>query len=237
MYSNGGSFTVMAVSLLKERVVFKHLTILFQILENSKSVRRGINEIFSGSKSVKINQGADIVLETSYLLCEDGNASLTLINPNESNLEAYQIEWSDGNGEIVGYGNTISVDKPGKYTANFFRLSQEVNQTCQQSFETIVNEPKDYSITINNSSVCNSGTDIIVTASPGVFGKWYYQKVGLSEKVLLGDGNNLTFRRAELDGAGDYNIVFEVDNSDGNTVSPGIYPADIDQYAKFPILF
>jgi hypothetical protein len=177
------------------------------------TVRRGINEVYSGSKTIKINQGPDLVLDTSYLLCEDGKATLTLINPNDSGIEAYQIEWSDNNGGIVGYGNTITVDKPDKYTANFFTLSQEVNQTCQQSIETNVYEPKDYSISISNREVCNTGTNITVAASEGVFGKWYYQKAGSNTRRLLGDGNTLVFNRGNLDGAGDYNIVFEVDNS------------------------
>jgi hypothetical protein len=146
------------------------------------------------------------------LLCEDGKATLTLINPNEDTIEAYQIEWSDSNGAIVGFGNTITVDRPDRYTVNFFTLSQEINQTCQQSFETNVYESKDYSITINNSVVCNSGTNIIVTASPGVFGRWYFQKEGVAARTFLGEGNSLTFRRPDLDGAGDYKIIFEVDN-------------------------
>ncbi|WP_373493841.1 hypothetical protein [Aquiflexum sp.] len=178
------------------------------------TVRRGINEVFSGSKSIKINQGADIVLETSYLLCEDGKATLTLINPNESNIDTYQIEWSDSNGGIVGYGNTITVDKPDLYTVNFFTLSQEVKGTCQQRFSMHVYLPKDFSIDISSSQVCNSGTDITVSATQGVFGNWYYQKEGSIDKRFLGNGNILVFRRNNLDGPGDYQVIFEVDDSD-----------------------
>jgi hypothetical protein len=177
------------------------------------TVRRGINEVYSGSKPIKINLGADLILETSYLLCEDGKATLTLINPNDDSIGTYQIEWSDSSGGVVGFGNTITVDKPGKYTVNFFTLSQEVNQTCQQSVETNVYDPKDYSISISNREVCNTGTNITVAASHGVFGKWYFQKEGSEIRRLLGDGNTLVFNRGNLDGAGDYDIIFEVDNS------------------------
>ena len=177
------------------------------------TVRRGLNEIFSGSKSIKINRSPDLILESSYLLCEEGKATLTLIDPNENDVESYQIEWSDSNGNIVGYGNSIIVDQEGRYSVDFFSLSHEVNESCHQNFETNVYKPKDFSISINNPVVCNSGTDIIVAASPGVFGRWYYQKIGSVEKTFLGDGNNLIFRRPNLDGAGDYDIIFEVDNS------------------------
>ncbi|WP_373524614.1 hypothetical protein [Aquiflexum sp.] len=177
------------------------------------TVRRGINEVFSGSKSIKVNQGADLVLEPSYLLCEDGTATLTLINPNESNIDSYQIEWSDSSGGIVGSGNSIVVDKPDLYTVDFFTLFQEVNEFCQQRFSTHVYIPRDFSIDISTSQVCNTGTDITVSATQGVFGVWYFQKEGSNDKKLLGEGNNLVFRRNNLDGPGDYQIIFEVDNS------------------------
>jgi hypothetical protein len=179
------------------------------------TVRRGIHEVFSGSKSIKINFGADLILKGSYLLCEDGTATLTLINPESDNTNSYQIEWFDSNGNMIGTGNSIVVKNPDLYKVNLNKFSGEIGAaTCPMSLTTFVYQPKDYSLSISDSEVCFSGTDITVTASKGAFGQWFFRKEESDDKTLLGEGNTLVFRRGILDGPGNYDIIFEVDNRD-----------------------
>jgi hypothetical protein len=204
-------------SILVDRVgafqTFNHTFSEAGFFDIELTVRRGANQVFSGSKSIKINADPDLLLEGSYLLCDNGTANLTLLNP-ESDVSSYQIEWFDGNGNAIGTGNSIVVDKPDNYRVNFNKVSGELGTpVCHLSLSTFVYQPKDYSISISESEVCFSGTDIIVSASDGVFGNWFYQKEGTDVKELLGEGNELVFRRGELDGPGNYDIIFEVDNS------------------------
>lgn len=204
-------------SILVDRVgAFQTLNHTFSeagFFEIELTIRRGANQVFSGSKTIKINPDADLVLQGSYLLCENGTATLTLLNP-ESDVSSYQIEWFDGNGNTIGTGNSVVVDKPDNYKVNFNKVSGELGiPVCHLSLSTFVYEPKHYSVTISESEVCFSGTDITVSASDGVFGKWFYQKEGTGAKELLGEGNELVFRRGVLDGPGNYDIIFEVDNS------------------------
>lgn len=179
------------------------------------TVKRGIHEVFSSSKLIKIIPGADLILEGSYLLCENGTATLTLINPESANTNSYQIEWFDSNGNMIGTGNTIAVNNPDHYRVNLVKISGEIGiATCPVSLSTFVYQPKDYSLSISDSQVCFSGTDITVSASNGAFGQWFFQKEGSIDKTLFGEGNTLVFRRGILDGPGNYDIIFEVDNRD-----------------------
>lgn len=204
-------------SILADRIgafqTFNHTFSEAGFFDIELTVRRGANQMFSGTKTIKINPDADLVLEGSYLLCENGTATLTLINP-ESDLSSYKIEWFDSNGNAIGTGNSIVVDNPDNYSVNFSKVSGELGITaCPLSLSTFVYQPKDYSISISDTEVCFSGTDITVSASGGAFGNWFYQKEGTGVRELLGEGNELVFRRGVLDGPGNYDIIFEVDNS------------------------
>lgn len=204
-------------SILADRIgafqTFNHTFSEAGFFDIELTVRRGANQMFSGTKTIKINPDADLVLEGSYLLCENGTATLTLLNP-ESDVNSYQIEWFDGNGNSIGSGNSIVVNKPDNYTVNFSKVSGELGLTaCPLSLSTFVYQPKDYSLSISDTEVCFSGTNITVSASGGAFGKWSYQKEGTADKELLGEGNELVFRRGVLDGPGNYDIIFEADNS------------------------
>lgn len=177
-------------------------------------VRRGVDPVYSGKKEIKINPGVALVIEDSYLLCEEGTATITLVDPNSPESSKMNIQWLDPTGKVVGNSNTLTVSKQGRYTVNFSILDEIGNETCPFSISTFVYVPKDYKVNINTQDVCEGQAQISLNAGAGVFGQWYAQRDGATERRLLGEGSRVDFLSNSLGGPGSYQISFEVDNSE-----------------------
>ncbi|MCH6235572.1 gliding motility-associated C-terminal domain-containing protein [Cognataquiflexum rubidum] len=196
---------------------FSHTFSEVGVYEIQLNIRRGLNEVFSGTRQIVINKGADPVIENTYLLCNGSSTILTLLDPNTPNLGAYQVKWMDSSGQIVGTTNSIQVDRAGKYTAEFFSLNEIGLEVCPFSVSTYVYESKNYSLTISTPQVCNGGTVVTVSAGNSIFGNWYYKKRDGNEKVFLGQGSKKEIiSTRDLQGEGEYDIIFEVDNTYNN---------------------
>lgn len=180
-------------------------------------VRRGLEEVFAGSKKFRVVKGPDILLESSYLICDGGNSILTLLDPKTPFLDKYVIEWKNSRGEIIGNTNSIEVSKEDAYSAYFYTNDGEGKLTCPFTASTLVFPSVDYSLQISKIEDCDGGTVIHVTSDKKVFGNWYYQKEGDTELKFLSEGVQLNFSSSgDLDGPGNYQIVFEVDNQEKN---------------------
>jgi hypothetical protein len=177
-------------------------------------VRRGVDPVFSGKKSIKINPGADLVIQNSYLLCEAGTATLSLVDPSSPQKDKLKIQWLDPSGKQIGNSNEITVSKEGKYTVNFALLDEFGNETCPFSINTFVYIPKDFKVSINTQNVCEGQAQIRLNAGSGVFGTWYAQLEGSEDKRLIGEGSRIDFLSNSMGGPGSYKIIFEVDNSE-----------------------
>lgn len=180
------------------------------------SVRRGADPVFSGTKPLKINLGADLVIEDSYLICEDGFVELTLINPDSPDIPNYFIEWKDSAGNIIGSENTLIVDQPGIYTVDFYTTNDQNQIICPYSEITTVSFPQEYTVSASASQVCLGFNTISLNTSVPIPGSWFYQKDGSLDRVLLRDRSNTSFNVLDLDGPGDYELVFVADNSGNN---------------------
>jgi hypothetical protein len=181
------------------------------------NVRRGTTPVYSGEKEIVINKGADLVLENSNLICVNGKTELTIIDPSTPDIEDYFFEWKNAIGEVIGNSNTIEVSQPGNYSVSFFKNDENGDPICPFSQTTNVFIPQDYSLSVSTTESCDKGyTDIFVSAGNGNFGTWYYQRKNFEERVLLGSGQGTSFITADLEGPGDYEIIFVVDNSDNN---------------------
>ncbi|ERM84721.1 hypothetical protein P872_23715 [Rhodonellum psychrophilum GCM71 = DSM 17998] len=206
-------------SLLVEKVggfqTFSHTFSILGEYEVQLKVRRGLEEVFSGHKNFQVVKGADLLLESSYLLCDDGNAVLTLFDPKIPFLDKYVIEWKNSNGEVLGKANSIVVNKADVYSVYFYSLDGEGELTCPYTANTLVYYPEDYSLQISKTEECDGGTVILVTSNKNVSGNWYYQKEGDSEMKFLNEGSQLSFSSSgDLEGPGNYQIVFKLDNQD-----------------------
>ncbi|WP_130277408.1 hypothetical protein [Cecembia calidifontis] len=178
------------------------------------SIRRGTDLVYSGSKEVKINLGANIILQNSYLICKDGVVELSLIHPEDPGLPDYFIEWKDQIGNIVGTGNTVSLNSPGVYRVDFYSRNEQGQIVCPFTQFTTVSFPEEYFLNVSESEVCFGWREIDLSTNSIVPGTWYFQKLGAGNRVLLGERSNITFNVLDLDGPGDYELIFEVDNSD-----------------------
>lgn len=180
------------------------------------SIRRGADQVFSDKKPLKINLGADLVIEDSYLICENGSVELTLINPASPEISNYFIEWKDSAGNIISSENTLVVDQPGVYTVDFYTTNDQNQIICPYSEITTVSFPQEYTVSASASQVCLGFNNISLNTSVPIPGDWFYQKEGSQDRVLLRDRSNTSFNVLDLDGPGDYELVFVADNSGNN---------------------
>lgn len=178
------------------------------------NIRRGTNQVFSSSKEIIINPGADLVIKSSYLICNGQGAEITLIDPGSPDVNDFVIEWKNASDEVVGSGNVITVNQVGVYTAEFYTFNEEGEIICPFSVATNVRLPQDYNVTISSSSSCLRWTPITLSAGSNINGTWYYQNLDNGLEQELGNGNQFTFNALDLDGPGLYNIIFRVDNSE-----------------------
>lgn len=177
-------------------------------------VRRGVDPVYLGKKDIKINQGASLVIEDSYLLCEEGRATLMLVDPDSPVLSKIKIQWTDPSGNKVGNSNSLVVSNQGRYTADFSILDENGKETCPFSVSTFVYAPKNYKVSINTNNVCEGLAQVSLNAGSGIFGKWYAQRSGATERRLVGEGSRADFLSNSLGGPGSYQITFEVDNTE-----------------------
>jgi hypothetical protein len=177
------------------------------------NIRRNIEEVYEGSLTVVVQEGPKILLSPSYLLCGNSQVSMTLLDPATQNLENYAIQWKNNQGSIVGTGNTIQTNIADRYSVTLYSKGPDGTQFCPYETHVHVYNPENFEPTLSTKEICDGGTAI--TASAGnVFGKWFAQKAGSTQKVLLGDGSSIRFSASgNLNGPGDYTITFEADNS------------------------
>jgi hypothetical protein len=179
------------------------------------TVRRNVETVFEGSKSVVVEQGPSIVLQPSYLLCDDTGVTLTFLDSATPNIGNYTISWVDSKGATVGSGNSFTTNRADRYTVLIHANGPQGQQLCSFQTNVHVYQSVEFSVSLSENQVCDSGNAIVGKASNNVFGKWYFQKAGEATKKLLGEGNTIRFSSSgELEGPGDYTISFIADNND-----------------------
>lgn len=184
---------------------------IFKVVLN---VRRGANLVFSAEKEVEILGAPELILQNTYFLCEAGQTSMTLVAPEEYLPENISIEWLDPEGQSLGIGNTVTVDKPGIYTVNFFQVNDNV-EFCPFSLTTNVIDPSEFNVDISQEEACDGFTEIFLDAGEGIFGTWFYSKKDEEERVLLSSDASTIFYPFDLDGPGEYELIFEVETIGG----------------------
>ncbi|MGY6522282.1 MAG: hypothetical protein ACXIUD_11155 [Mongoliitalea sp.] len=178
------------------------------------TVRRGVDVVHTSEKKIQINPGADILLESSYLTCENGEVTMQALDPATTNLSNFSFEWKDSNGRIVSTSNSFSTDRPDRYTVDFFTRNQAGEIVCPFSLVTRVSRPRDYTINISTNIACQGGGTINLNSTNNVFGNWSYIKDGAGEKNFIGEGRSLSLViNRDLDGPGNYEFIFEPNNS------------------------
>lgn len=176
-------------------------------------VERTGNEIYSNSMNVKVVPGPTVLLQSAYSFCQTDPISLSAISPTSSNFSNYIFEWKDSKGNTIGSQNNINLNTADTYSVSFYFLGTNGEKECETNVLTLLSEIADYQISATNTIVC---PDLPTTFSttPAISGNWKYLKSGESTSVNLGYGNTIEILpNQDLNGNGDYDIIFEPDPS------------------------
>lgn len=190
---------------------FQTISVQFSDLGNynvSLSVRRGNDVIFTGSKTLSVIQGPQIVIRPDYLLCGEMPTSITAINPATPNLSQYTFEWTNSAGDVVGSQNELIVSVEGYYYVTLFLTNNNGARECVVNGGTYVGQPQDFRLSVSEDMVC-IGTNVSVSLDTPLDGEWEIQKNGLPNwsRILPGYGLNID-TEDDLDGPGTYRAIF-----------------------------
>lgn len=179
------------------------------------TVSRGNPIIYNEVKEVELIRGPQVILQSNYQLCGSSTVELTAISPSTTNFSDYLFEWKNEQGTILGTTNTIQVDSPGIYDVKFYFEDILGTSVCLSELSTSVEGVNDYQITQSANDAC---PDLQVTfaTDPQVSGSWFYEKNGTGTRNYLADGNTINiFPNQNLNGEGNYSIIFIPDSSTG----------------------
>lgn len=190
---------------------FQNISIQFSEFGNytiSLNVRRGNDIIYTGSKTLSVIQGPELVLKPDYLLCGNEPTIVTAINPNTPNIGSYIFEWRNPAGVLLGDQNEITVNEEGQYFITLYLSNSSGGTDCQINGNTFVGQPRDFSLLISNEQVC-LGNSVNISLDTPLIGEWLIQKVGVSPLNSIGTAYELTLdSESDLDGPGEYRVVF-----------------------------
>jgi len=197
----------------------------------SLRVARGDNpNFYTETINVIVERGPTFILPPDVVLCGNENVTLTALDPNDPTLGNYTIEWTDLAGNLIGTGNTIVTNTPGRYLVNVSSIA------CVVTGSTFVGPSLEVEL---NQSATNACLGQVVTFTPDVpvSGQWSYQKSDQATRTDLGQFFELSLNTNDLDGIGDYTIFFNVEDRD----RPGCSvekqrPLTVREDASFEIL-
>lgn len=180
-------------------------------------VRRGREEIYRGEKTVNVMQGPKLALGLDYLLCKGSSTVISALDPADSDIDMYTIEWRDGNENLVGTGNELEVTSEGFYTVDLYIPGNDGIQDCLVKGRTFVGPAIDFELIVSENSVCPY-SDLTIAPDRNVFGEWSALKAGETERIQFGESRQLELDIAEdLPGHGVYTFFYNVkDELGGN---------------------
>ncbi len=207
---------------------FQNITYTFSINGTHRielSVSRGVQPIGNFTQEVQVIKGPDIVLQPENSICENQTITLQALDPLTQDFSAYQFEWYDEGGNLLGTQNELDVDAVGKYFVIFYFFDNLGERVCESQISSNVTAIADYELKANFTEVCPD-LPTTLTTIPNVSGQWKFQKEGSADLIDLGFGNTITILpNQNLSGPGNYKIYFEPNNSSN---SPCLTPKSLD---------
>lgn len=195
--------------------IFPTISYTFGLLGTHKialKVFRGGQLFNEFTKNVELVQGPKIILESAYEICEKQEIEIPAIDPSSSNFPSYEFEWRNESGILVGTQNVLKTSIPGKYSVSFLFLNSLGIPECETTLSTSVSISSDYILTSDSEDVCPDGS-LTFFSNPQRSGEWYIQKSGDPILKSLGSGSSKkVFSNSDLDGPGNYEVIFVVPN-------------------------
>lgn len=174
----------------------------------SLSVRRGTDVgYYKDILPVTVQQGPTWVLLPDYLLCGSDPTNLTALDPNTPNLGSYSITWTDVDNTILGTGNVLNAQFPGRYLVKSVLMNPDGTSSCELNNSTFVGPAIDFQILKSSPELCEGKSVTLETDTP-ISGEWFISKVGSNSRTSFGTSYQISVSYAELSGPGDYYIIF-----------------------------
>lgn len=213
---------------------FDEITYTFSLIGThtiSLKVSRGGIQIYEEEKIVEVIKGAELTLNSRYQICNGQTLTLEAISPNSNNFSAYEFEWRDENGNVVGNENTLEVNSPGNFEVTFFFPNSSGNPECTTTLQTEIVELPSVSIVATDTNLC-PGETLEFTTNPVISGDWYVQELGSSIPTKIGSGNSISIAGGStISQPGDYELIFRVENP----TNPNCIPEDIQAFTFNPL--
>ncbi|WP_157963242.1 gliding motility-associated C-terminal domain-containing protein [Algoriphagus litoralis] len=177
------------------------------------TVSRGGIPFGALSKPVELVKGPELVLEPTYVICENQEIDLIAIDSESGNFSFYEFEWKNESGDIIGNENVLKVNQAGSYSVVFFFINSNGEKECSTQLTSRVSLANSFSIESSASTVCPD-QEISFFSQPVTNGKWSILKNGETERIELGESSSLTFNPSVLMLVpGDYTVFMTVTNS------------------------
>ncbi len=188
----------------------------------SLRILRGNVEIANETKSIEVLPGPTLALEESYLVCNGADLTISALDPGTLNFGDYVFEWKNESGDVLGTGNEINVNQPGRYRVEFYFVNSQGENECVTELSTSVLDLNSFSISPAQSEVCTTQF-IEFESNPNLVGNWYVQKVGETTRDFLGTGSNFSlFPSRDLSETGDYTMIFQIPNANNPSCIPEV---------------
>ncbi|SIO14073.1 C-terminal domain of CHU protein family protein [Algoriphagus halophilus] len=179
-------------------------------------VRRPGVPDFSQSQDVELIKGPTISLLPAYEICDINGISISAIDENSSEFTDYEFIWEDGEGNVIGDSNTITVVEPDRYTVTFFFEDEDGNQACETSLFTDISLYEGYEIESSTPFICPDNT-VTLTTSEDLNGSWYFRKLPNTDEIFLDQDKSIVITPIlDLDMPGEYEIIFKPNPVSGN---------------------
>lgn len=222
--SGGGTFQNITINFTQTGT----FTVALQVTRNGQT-------IYEDSKVVEVIEGPEIIIRPDYLLCGNAPTTIQAINPATPNLDQFTFEWRDAGGNVVGTQNDLVVTQEGRYAVSLYFTNNQGGQDCLIEGDTFVGPLDDFTINVPSDQVCQ-GEIISITTDTPVAGDWSYIKDNDGNRVFIANSFNLELDTDNLQGPGDYQLIFTIVNPNNPTCgSERIANLRVDRSPQFTL--
>ncbi|MBT0811470.1 hypothetical protein KIH41_09285 [Litoribacter ruber] len=180
-------------------------TVLGNYTINVRVARDGNPDFYRESQPFSVIPGPSFALPGVVTLCAGESFALEALNPADPNFSLYTIQWLDAGENIIGTGNTIEVDEPGRYFASIS------SGFCEAVAEVIVRPSLEVEVTPSTDTAC-LGATVNYTPDVPISIDWYYQKEGQPARTFIESSFELNLNTNDLEDIGEYIISFEAED-------------------------
>ncbi len=173
------------------------------------SVRRNADIVLTETKTVRVTEGPELIVQPDYLLCGDKPTDITAIAPNSANFDQYIFKWTNLSGAVIGTTNTITVSEEGSYFYELYLQGNAGQQVCLISGSTYAGPSLDFTIELSSSTVCQRQS-VQASANSRIAGQWFLVKPNSTTRTFLGTGYEFSVSGSDLVDIGTYTLVYSV---------------------------